>query len=87
MDLSSILTILKDFGFPIAVACWALWRLEKSSSNGENIKNTLEQIDESIDRVQLTLDKITDIQHELVTTTKILYAIATDRRGSEKDGN
>jgi hypothetical protein len=66
---------IKNYGFPIAVATWALWRLDKSWGKNESIHTTLNGIEDSLDRVEEILQRNTDIQTELVTTMKIIQTI------------
>lgn len=72
MDFKTISEFLKNFGFPIAVAFWALWRLDKSWGTGGNVYTSLAGIEDSLDRIEEQLDKFTEIQNELVTTMKII---------------
>ncbi|WP_336784002.1 hypothetical protein [Paenibacillus illinoisensis] len=72
MDFKTISEFLKNFGFPIAVAFWALWRLDKSWGKGESIHTTLQGIEDTLDRVEEQLNKNTEIQNELVTSMKII---------------
>lgn len=75
MDFAVIKDFIQNFGFPMLVAVWALWRLDKNWGKGENIQARLDSIEESIDRIELQLNKNTEIQSELLTTIKIMQAI------------
>ena len=70
-----IMEAIKQFGFPIVVAGWALWRLDKNWAKGDNIQSRLDQIEESLDRIELIIGKQGEIQQEMLTTIKILYTI------------
>ncbi|WP_124118436.1 hypothetical protein [Paenibacillus xylanexedens] len=69
LDFKTISEFLKNFGFPIAVASWALWRLDKSWGS---IHTTLQGIEDTLDRVEEQLNKNAEIQNELVTSMKII---------------
>lgn len=75
LDSSTVVDFIKNFGFPIAVAVWALWKLDKSWS----------QIDQSLDQIQEILTKNTEIQNEMVTTIKILHTIISMQGNSKGD--
>jgi hypothetical protein len=72
VDIQAISDLIKNFGFPITVAIWALWRLDKSWGKGQSSLNSIE---ESLDRVEEILQRNTEIQTELVTTIKIIQTI------------
>jgi hypothetical protein len=74
-DIPTAVDLIQNFGFPIAVAVWALWRLDKNWGKGESIQNTLADIEQSLARIELILNRNTEIQSELTTTIKILQAI------------
>lgn len=80
MNVQLIVDFLKNFGFPIAVACWALWRLDKNWAKGDNIQQRLDAIDESLDRIEVQEDKNAEIQNEMLNTIKILNGIISNQR-------
>lgn len=67
--------LIKNYGFPIAVATWALWRLDKSWGKNESIHITLSAIEDSVDRVEETIKQNTAVLAELVTTIRIIQTI------------
>jgi hypothetical protein len=75
--IQMITELIKQFGFPIVVAGWALWRLDRNWGKGENIQSRLDQIDEGLDRVELAINKQAEIQQEILTTMKILSTLIT----------
>ena len=81
MDLKVIQDFIQNFGFPIAVAAWALWRLDKNWGKGESIQATLTGIEDSLDRVEVVLNRNTEIQMELSTTIKIIQTLLQQQNG------
>lgn len=79
-DIQLTLEIIKNFGFPIAVAVWALMRLDKNWAKGETIHASLEEIENALVRIEATLTRNAEIQNEIVTTLKILNAIITTQK-------
>jgi site-specific recombinase len=78
MDTVQIITdLIKQFGFPIAVAGWALWRLDRSWGKGENIQSRLDQIDEGLDRIELAMNKQAEIQQEMLLTIRLINTLIT----------
>jgi hypothetical protein len=75
--IQMIAELVKQFGFPIVVAGWALWRLDRNWGKGENIQSRLDQIDEGLDRIELAMNKQAEIQQEILTTMKILSTLMT----------
>lgn len=75
LDYAMITDFIKNFGFPIAVAVWALWRLDKSWGKNESIHIVLNGVEDSLDRVEEILKRNTDIQAELVITMKVIQSI------------
>lgn len=82
--LTIIMEAIKQFGFPIVVAGWALWRLDKNWAKGENIQFRLDQIEEGLDRVEMAMVKQSEIQQEILLTIRILNTILTTNGGGEK---
>lgn len=78
-----VIEAIKEFGFPIVVAIWALWRLDKNWAKGDNIQARLDQIEESMDRIELTLSKQADIQQEMLLTIKILNTLLGVKSGGD----
>jgi hypothetical protein len=76
-----IMEAIKQFGFPIVVAGWALWRLDKNWAKGDNIQARLDQIEEGLDRIEMGMNKQADIQQEMLLTIKILNSIITHNNG------
>jgi hypothetical protein len=74
LDIGVMLDIIKNYGFPIFVACWALWRLNKTYSN-ESTNVKLTTMEDTLDRVEEMAKKNTEILTELVTTMKIIQTI------------
>jgi hypothetical protein len=74
LDYAQIVDFIKNYGFPIAVACWALWRLDKNWG-GNTVSSSLLNIIDSQDRMETILQRNTEIQMELVTTMKIIQTI------------
>jgi hypothetical protein len=72
-----IMDAVKQFGFPIVVAGWALWRLDKNWGKGENIQSRLDQIEEGLDRIELASNKQAEISQEMLLTIKILHTVMT----------
>lgn len=66
-----MINILKTFGFPIVIAIWALWRLDKNWAKGDNVQNRLDQIDESLDRIEMSMAKQAEIQQEMLITMRL----------------
>lgn len=79
LDFGAIIEVIKTFGFPIAVACWALYKLEKNWGKGENIKASLDNIEESLDKIEVILNKNAEIQNELVVSIKIMQTMLNQR--------
>ena len=83
-----VMSAITEFGFPLVVAVWALWRLDKNWAKGDNIQNRLDDIEESIDRVEMVMNKKADIQQEMLQTIKILHTVITmnnkDHGGGDK---
>lgn len=85
MDIANmVIEAIKQFGFPIVVAGWALWRLDKNWAKGENIQSRLDQMEEGLDRMELTLNKQSEIHQETLTTLKILHTVITANGGDKK---
>lgn len=74
-SIGTIFELIKQFGFPIVVAIWALWRLDKNWSKGDNIQFRLDQIEEGLDRIEITMNKQAEIQQEMLFTIKILHTL------------
>ncbi|MER2008902.1 MAG: hypothetical protein ABS939_15740 [Psychrobacillus sp.] len=85
MGFEEVLTIvmeaIKQFGFPIVVAGWALWRLDKNWAKGESIQFRLDQIEEGLDRVEMAMTKQAEIQQETLLTIKILHTVLSPNNG------
>lgn len=81
MGLLDIFTNLKDFGFPIIVAIWALWRLDKSWGKSEGIHYSLDQLEGGANRIEMALGKQADIQQEMLVTLRILHSIISNGGG------
>ena len=78
MDTVQIITdLIKQFGFSIAVAGSALWRLDRSWGKGENIQSRLDQIDEGLDRIELAMNKQAEIQQEMLLTIRLINTLIT----------
>lgn len=82
-----IIEAIKQFGFPIVVAGWALWRLDKNWAKGENIQARLDQIEEGLDRIEMAMTKQADISQEMLITMKITHTImSTNHQNNKEDG-
>jgi site-specific recombinase len=77
MNIGDILNLIKEFGFPIVVAIWSLWRLDRNWAKGDNIQFRLEQIDERLDRIETATSKQAEIQQEMLLTIKIINTLIT----------
>jgi hypothetical protein len=75
MELTGLFDFIKNFGFPIVIAGWAIWRLDNHWSKGSNIYITLNSIDDDVAEIKETVKRIVEIQTELVTTMKIIQTI------------
>jgi hypothetical protein len=84
MDLSSIQSFIQNFGFPILVAIWALWRLDKNWGKGENIQARLDSMEDAIDRIEVIVNKNTEIQSELLITIRILQGILVQNGNGDR---
>jgi hypothetical protein len=73
--INIVMQAIKEFGFPIVVALWALWRLDKNWAKGENIQSRLDQIEEGLDRIEMAMSKSADINQEMLITLKILNTV------------
>lgn len=89
MTVDTIVALIQNFGFPIAVAIWALMKLDKLWSIVESMKASLESIEESIEKQELVITKILDVQNEIAVTIKIFSVINNKQiyGGDIKDGN
>jgi hypothetical protein len=76
-----IMEAVKQFGFPMVVAGWALWRLDKNWAKGDNIQSRLDQIEEGLDRIEMTQTKQAEIQQEMLLTLKILHTVSITNNG------
>ncbi|MNS66845.1 hypothetical protein D3C72_1000750 [compost metagenome] len=86
--IDTMINMIQNFGFPMTVAVWALWRLDKNWGKGENIQGALKNIEDSIDEVKIVLTKNTEAIVELAFTIKLLEAIIRqDIIGGNKDAN
>lgn len=74
--LKTIVSAIQQFGFPLVVAMWALWRLDKNWAKGDNIQNRLDQIDESLDRIEMGMTKQAEIQQEMLITIRLQTTLA-----------
>lgn len=74
MDIGAMGDLIKNYGFPIMVAVWALWRLDKSYGS-ESIHSKMNGMEDAIDRVEEVNKKNTEVLTELVTTMKIIQTI------------
>jgi hypothetical protein len=79
-----VMEAMKQFGFPIVVAGWALWRLDKNWAKGDNIQSRLDQIEEGLDRMELGMSKQAEIQQEMLTTLKILNTVIKYNGGGDR---
>lgn len=88
MDIAEIIKLvmeaIKQFGFPIVVAGWALWRLDKNWAKGDNIQSRLDQIEEGLDRIEMAMTKQAEIQNEMLLTIKILHTVFTSNGGGNR---
>ncbi|MNV07937.1 hypothetical protein D3C71_983910 [compost metagenome] len=86
--IDTMINMIQNFGFPMTVAVWALWRLDKNWGKGENIQGALKNIEDSIDEVKIVLTKNTEAIVELAFTIKLLEAIIRqDIIGGNRDAN
>lgn len=69
--LKTVLQAIQEFGFPLVVATWALWRLDRNWAKGESIQLRLDEIDESLDRIEMAMTKQSEIQQELLVTIRL----------------
>lgn len=69
--IKTIMQAVQDFGFPLVVAMWALWRLDRNWAKGESIQLRLDEIDESLDRIEMSMQKQAEIQQELLITIRL----------------
>lgn len=69
--LKTIVQAIQEFGFPLVVAMWALWRLDRNWAKGESVQLRLDEIDQSLDRIELVLSKQSEIQQELLITIRL----------------
>jgi hypothetical protein len=72
MELTGLFDFVKNFGFPIAIAVWAIWRLDNTWSKGSNIHATLSNLEDDVAEVKEIVKRVVEIQTELVTTMKII---------------
>jgi hypothetical protein len=77
-----VIEAIKEFGFPIVVAGWALWRLDKNWAKGDNIQSRLDQIEEGLDRIEMAMTKQAEISQELLITLKILHTVITNNNSN-----
>lgn len=84
MEISDTIELIKNFGFPIAIACWALWRLDKNWGKGDGISHTLSSIEDTLDRIESSLDHRNQLQQEMVTSIKIIQSILSSQGGGIK---
>lgn len=75
MQITEIIDFIKNFGFPIAIAVWAIWRLDRTWGKGENIYTSLALIESDVEEIKEIVKKNVEIQSELVTTIKIIQTI------------
>jgi hypothetical protein len=87
LDIPTIVEFVQNFGFPIAVATWALWRLDKVWGQGAGLLSRIEMIEESLDRLEAMLVKNTDINNEIAITMKVMQTtmISHKSHGGERD--
>lgn len=76
MSVTDILNLIKEFGFPIFVAIWALWRLDKNWAKGDNVQARLDQIDESLDRIEMAMTKQAEVTQEMLITMRLTTQLA-----------
>lgn len=80
--LKTIVQAIQEFGFPLVVAMWALWRLDKNWAKGDNVQVRLDQIDESLDRIEMAMTKQTEIQQELLITIRLQTQLANNNNSN-----
>lgn len=73
--IASIVDAINQFGFPIVIACWAIWRLDRTWGKGKDINTSLTLIKEEVDEIKELVKKSMEIQSELITTIKIIQII------------
>lgn len=76
--LKTIIQAIQDFGFPLVVAMWALWRLDRNWAKGESIQLRLDEIDDSLDRIEMSMTKQAEIQQELLVTIRLQTQLLTN---------
>lgn len=84
--LKTIVSAIQEFGFPLVVAIWALWRLDKNWAKGENIQLRLDQIDESLDRIEMAMTKQAEIQQEMLITIRLQTQLAHNNNNNNNGG-
>jgi hypothetical protein len=85
--LKTIMQAVQEFGFPLVVAIWALWRLDRNWAKGESIQLRLDQIDESLDRIELAMTKQAEIQQELLITIRLQTQLLHNNNNNNGGGN
>jgi hypothetical protein len=75
MSLAELFEFVKNFGFPMVIAVWAIWRLDNTWSKGSDIHATLASIEDDVAEVKAIVQRSVEIQSELVTTIKIMQTI------------
>ena len=81
MDL---MEVVKQVGFPIAIAIWSLFQLKTAWEKISEFHLTLEEIIGSIEDIKDLLDKNASIQTEILTTLKILNALLSKNGGGNE---
>lgn len=84
--MKTIIQAIQEFGFPLVVAIWALWRLDKNWAKGDSIQLRLDQIDESLDRIEMAMTKQAEIQQEMLITIRLQTQLA-QHNNSNGGGN
>ena len=77
--METIIDILKDFGFPVAVCAAMFWFINKTIANlQENIKNTMVEFTKTINN---NTNSLTALQ----TTVSNILTLVMKREGAQND--
>lgn len=87
IPIDTIVNLIQNFGFPMTVAIWALWRLDKNWGKDGNTQTALKNIEDSIDEVKMVMTKNTEAVVELAHAIKILQVILDKEYGGNKDAH
>jgi hypothetical protein len=79
--MKTIITAIQQFGFPLVVAIWALWRLDRNWAKGESVQLRLDEIDDALDRIELSLSKQAEITQEMLVTMRLYTQIMNSNIG------